>query len=347
MTEEETKTESAPTGNAALVPPRLRSAGLAGVGTSLLRLRELSVVLVAAGLFIYFMVSKPDVWLSLDNFGNVSDFVSAWTIIAAGEVMLLVCGEIDLSASMTYAMTPVIMMTVHNDGVSLVASLIIALLVATAIGLFNGAVTVYLGLPSFITTLGMLFLLHGITLEVSGSNPMAAPTGGNLVQALGGWRWSEILWAIAIAIAMQIVLTNTRWGAYTIATGANFLGASEAGIKVRQIKIRAFVVTAVFSGFAGILDGIHISQSYDPNGDPNLMFTAVAAAVIGGTALLGGSGTVIGAFFGACLLGILQDGFNVTGLSANTFIVVEGAAIILAMVLNTQLSRFRRGAKVA
>lgn len=347
MTDEQTKTESAPAGNGALVPARLRSAGLAGVGTSLLRLRELSVVIVAAALFVYFMVSKTGTWLSLDNFGNISDFVSAWTIIGAGEVMLLVCGEIDLSASMTYAMVPVIMMSIHNNGISLVASLILALLVAAAIGLFNGLVTVYLGLPSFITTLGTLFLLHGITLEVSGSNPLAAPTGGNLVRALGGWRWSEILWAIAIAIAMQIVLTNTKWGAYTIATGANFLGASEAGIKVRQIKIRAFVVTGIFSGFAGILDGIHISQSYDPNGDPNLMFTAVAAAVIGGTALLGGSGTVIGAFFGACLLGILQDGFNVTGLSANTFIVVEGAAIILAMVLNTQLSRFRRGAKVA
>jgi simple sugar transport system permease protein len=347
MTEEKTKTESAPAGNGLLVPARFRTAGLAGVGTSLLRLRELSVVLVAAALFIYFTIAKPGTWLSLDNFGNVSDFVAAWAIIAAGEVMLLVCGEIDLSASMTYAMTPIIMMSLHNDGISLVASLILAMLVAAVIGLFNGLVTVYLGLPSFITTLGTLFLLHGITLEVSGSNPLAAPTGGNLVQALGGWRWSEILWAIAIAIAMQIVLTSTKWGAYTIATGANFLGASEAGIQVRRIKVRAFVITAMFAGFAGILDGIHISQSYDPNGDPNLMFTAVAAAVIGGTALLGGSGTVIGAFFGACLLGILQDGFNVTGLSANTFIVVEGAAIILAMVLNTQLSRFRRGAKVA
>jgi len=350
MTEEQTKS-SPPTpnggSNGILVPARLRSAGLAGVGSSLLRLRELSVIIVAIALFAYFSIHSPSSFLSKSNFSNISDFVSAWAIIAAGEVMLLVCGEIDLSAAMTYALTPIVMMSLHGNGLPLFVAFLISLVVAATVGLFNGLVTVFLGLPSFITTLGTLFLLHGITLKISGSNPMAAPTEGNLVQALGGWKWSEILWAIAIAIAMQIVLTNTKWGAYTIATGANFVGAAEAGIKVRQIKIRAFLITAVFAGFAGTLDGIHISQSFDPNGDPNLMFTAVAASVIGGTALLGGSGTVIGAFFGAALLGILQDGFNIIGLTATTFVVVEGAAIILAMVANTQLTRFRQSARAA
>jgi len=345
MTEEKTKSRAAEAGSA-LTASRLRSAGLAGVGTSLLRVRELSVIVVAAALFAYFSIRKPGAFVGLDNFSNVCDFVSAWTIIAAGEVMLLVCGEIDLSAGMMYAMTPVIMMSLNGDGIPLFIALVMALLISATFGVFNGLVTVFLGLPAFITTLGTLFLVQGLALKISNS-PVTAPTGSNLSQALGGWRWSEIFWAIAIAVAMQIVLTSTKWGAYTIATGGNALAAAEAGIKVHIIKIRAFVITAVFAGFAGILDGIHISHSYDPNGNNDYMFTAVAASVIGGTALLGGSGTVIGAFFGACLLGILRDGFNVIGLSATSFIVVEGLAIILAMVLNTQLTRFRRGAKVA
>ena len=117
------------------------------------------------------------------------------------------------------------------------------------------------------------------------------------------------------AIVLQIVLTQTRWGTYTIATGANTLGSSEAGIHTRLIRIRAFILTAVLSGVAGVLDGTHISQSFDPNAGGNvLMFLAVASCVIGGTALLGGSGTVIGAFLGALLLGVLQDGFNIRGI---------------------------------
>lgn len=328
---------------------RVRSTGLRGVGQNLMRLRELSVVLVTAVLFAYFAIGQGSAFTGKDNLGNIANYTSAAAIIAAGEVMLLVCGEIDLSAGMTFAMTPILMMLLHNNqSLPLGIALVVALLVAAAFGLFNGLVTVLLRLPAFITTLGTLYLVHGLTLKVAGSHPEPAPTDGTFVQVFASqshW-WSEIVWAIAIVVVMQIVLTSTRWGAYTIATGGNYLGAAEAGIKVRAMKVRAFVITAVFAGFAGVLDGIHTPQSFDPNaGGNDLMFTAVAASVIGGTALLGGSGTVIGALFGALLLGILQDGFNIKGLSVNTFIMVEGIAIILAMVLNTQLTRFRRGAR--
>jgi simple sugar transport system permease protein len=116
---------------------------------------------------------------------------------------------------------------------------------------------------------------------------------------------------------------------------------------VRRIKIRAFVLTAFLSGLAGILDGTNIAKSFDPNaGGNNLMFTAIAAAVIGGTALLGGSGTVVGAALGALLLAVLQDGFNIQGISATTFVIVEGFAILLAMTVNIYFTRFRARAKV-
>lgn len=335
--------------DAQVAASRVRSSGLRGVGQSLMRLRELSVVLVTVVLFLYFAIGHGSAFTSVTNLGNIASYVAAPAIIAAGEVMLLVCGEIDLSAGMTFAMTPILMMLLHNNqGLPLLLAFLIALLVAATFGLFNGLVTVFLRLPSFITTLGTLYLVHGLTLKVNSSQPESAPQGGTFMKVFGDpntW-WSEIAWAIGLVIIMQIVLTNTKWGAYTIAAGGNYFGAAEAGIKVRVIKIRAFVITALFAGFAGVLDGIHTPHSFDPNaGGNDLMFTAVAASVIGGTALLGGSGTVIGAFFGALLLGILQDGFNIISLSAETFIMVEGLAIIAAMVLNTQLTRFRRGAR--
>jgi simple sugar transport system permease protein len=315
--------------------------------TSALRLRELSVVVVVIGLFVYFGVANS-AFFSKDNFGNIADLTSATAIVAAGEVFLLVCGEIDLSAGMTFALAPFMMMAADDRGVPLLFSLLIALVGCALIGLGNGLITQLLKLPSFITTLGTLYLLHGITLKVSNNFPRPAPTGGTVVRIFGGAAWSEILWAVVICVVMQVVLTQTKMGANTIATGANPVAAAEAGIRTRQIKIRAFVLTAVFAGFAGILDGIHISQSFDPSaGGNDLMFAAVASCVIGGTALLGGSGTVIGAFFGALLLGVLQDGFNIQGISATTFIIIEGVAILLAMFFNTQLTRFRRSAKAA
>ena len=231
-------------------------------------------------------------------------------------------------------------------GLPLWLCLIISLTIAALIGVFNGLVTQYLKLPSFITTLGTLYVLHGISLTIAGSTPLPAPQDGVIPAIFGGWMWSELLWTIGIVLIMQVVLTQTRWGAHTIATGANYLGAAEAGIKVRQIKTRAFVITAVFAGLAGILDGTNIAKSFDPSaGGNNLMFSAIAASVIGGTALLGGSGTVIGAALGALLLAVLQDGFNIEGISATTFVIVEGIAILLAMTLNTWLARFRTRAK--
>jgi simple sugar transport system permease protein len=322
-----------------------RLPGLAALPATLLRLRELSVVVVVIVLVVYFSVSNSSFFTS-SNIGNVANFASAAAIIAAGEVFLLVCGEIDLSTGMTFALTPFVMMSVDDSGAPLLVSLIVALIVAAAIGLFNGLVNQLLKLPSFITTLGTLYLLHGITLKVSHNFPRPAPQHGVLMHILGAAKWSEIIWAVALAIVMQVVLTQTRWGVHTIATGANSLGAAEAGIKIRWVKIRAFMIASSFAGLGGVLEGVHISQSFDPNaGGNDLMFEAVAACVIGGTALVGGSGTVIGACFGALLLAVLQDGFNIQGINATTFIVIEGAAILIAMVLNTQLARLRRGVK--
>jgi simple sugar transport system permease protein len=330
-------------------PPERSPSGLKSATNRVLRVRELSVLFVDIVLIVYFGLANPE-FFTVGNFQNIANFFSAAALIAVGETFLLICGEIDLSAGMTFGLIPVIMVSLNGEageGLPLWLCVIISLTIAALIGVFNGLVTQYLKLPSFITTLGTLYVLHGVSLTIAGSTPLPAPQEGIVPAILGGWMWSELLWTIGIVLIMQVVLTQTRWGAHTIATGANVLGASEAGIKVRQIKTRSFVITAVFAGFAGILDGTNIAKSFDPSaGGNNLMFTAIAASVIGGTALLGGSGTVVGAALGALLLAVLQDGFNIEGISATTFVIVEGVAILLAMTLNTWLARFRTRAKV-
>jgi simple sugar transport system permease protein len=314
---------------------------LAGI---LLRRREASIIVVAIILVVYFQVSNQN-FLTQDNIRTVSQFAAATAIISAGEVMLLICGEIDLSAGMVFAFAPFIMFFSYQAGLPIWVAIIFGLLASAAVGLFNGLVTVLLKVPSFITTLGTLFLLEGITLTISNGFPALTPNVGAFNQVFGNSPYSEIIWAIAIVIVMQIVLSFTKWGLHTVATGSNLLGASETGVNVNRVKIGNFILCSVFGGFAGILEGFRIT-SIDPlAGGTPIMFAAVAGAVIGGTSLMGGLGTIVGAFLGVLVLSILNDGFTLLGVSAFTFDIILGAAILIAMILNVRLQLLREAGR--
>jgi simple sugar transport system permease protein len=197
-------------------------------------------------------------------------------------------------------------------------------------------------LSSFITTLGMGFFLEGMTYIQSNAEPVPPPITGALGNVLGGWRWSELVWALAIIAIMQVALSYTKYGVYAQAAGGNPLSAAESGIKVSWVKVATFALTSLFAGLAGLVDQIRVG-SFDPtSGGSVMMFMAVASAVIGGTALLGGSGTVVGALFGAVLLAIIQNGFTLSGVNAYAFDVVIGIAVVAAMLLNVYISNLRR-----
>src|SRR2546426_2036029 len=314
---------------------------LAGI---LLRRREASIIVVAIILVVYFQVSNQN-FLTQANIRTVSQFAAATAIISAGEVMLLICGEIDLSAGMVFAFAPFIMYFTYQAGLPIWVGIIFGLLASAVVGLFNGSITVLLKVPSFITTLGTLFMLMGITLTISNGFPALTPPVGAFNQVFGNSPYSEIIWAIAIVIVLQIVLSFTKWGLHTVATGSNLLGASETGVNVNRVKIGNFMLCSVFAGFAGILEGFRIT-SIDPlAGGPNIMFAAVAGAVIGGTSLMGGLGTIVGAFLGVLVLSILNDGFTLLGVSAFTFDIILGAAILIAMILNVRLQLLREAGR--
>nr|WP_218103914.1 ABC transporter permease [Thermogemmatispora onikobensis] len=309
-----------------------------------LRQREASIVVVAIALIIYFQFSNQ-AFLSTQNIRTLSQFVAATAIISAGEVMLLICGEIDLSVGQVYALAPFIMYFANQAGLPLLVGLILGLLVCALVGLFNGLITVVLKVPSFITTLGTLFLINGLTLTISQGFPVLTPSEGWVNEIFGHAAYAEIIWAIAIAIVMQVVLSWTRWGLHTVATGGNLLGASEVGVNVARIKIGNFMLCSVLGGFAGTLEAFRIT-SIDPlAGGTDIMFMAVAGAVIGGTALTGGLGTIVGAFLGTLVLSILRDGFTLLGVSAFTFDIILGAAILVAMILNVRLRLWREAGR--
>ena len=229
-----------------------RRAFWSNLGGIFLRRREASIILVAILLVIYFQASNQN-FFTQANIRTISQFAAATAIIAAGEVMLLICGEIDLSVGNVFALAPFIMYFTNQAGLPLWVGIIFGLLVSAVVGLLNGLVTVLLKVPSFITTLGTLFLLNGLTLIISNGFPVLTPQAGAINQVFGNSAYSEIIWAITIAIVMQIVLFYTRWGLHTVATGGNLLGANESGVNVNGVKIWNFMLASVFGGFAGIL----------------------------------------------------------------------------------------------
>jgi simple sugar transport system permease protein len=339
-----------------------------------LTLREGSIIVVTLLTILYFSITTEH-FFTHANFVNVLPYFAPFAILAAGEVLLMVAGEIDLSIGSVYLFSPFMFYQFSEAGLPLVPCLILALLCSAVVGVINGIFVEVIGVSSFITTLGMLLGLGGLTLIISHAQPVAMPGAdvtthtvnvthivngqkivlpeqvneiGTFAKVFGAGAYSELIWALVIVLGTQVLLTLTRWGTYTIAVGGNRLGAREAGINVRLTVIRNFIVCSVFAGLVGVLEATRAgSVTPDTAGASESMFRAVSAAVIGGTLLIGGVGTAIGALFGALFLGVLRDGLTLKGVNADYLDFILGLAILGAMVINIYVGKVRKGSGVA
>lgn len=301
-------------------------------------LTEVVSALVAVALAIFFTIRSPNFFTS-DNALVLSQFIAPFAIFALAEVPILILGEIDLSVGQMYIASPFFVSYWHHAGVPVLPGIVLALLVCCGLGLINGLVSIRLRVPSFIATLGMAFVLRGIILIYSNgapTNPIGSPM---LVKILGGWSWSEAIWALGIAALMHVMLRGTTFGLHIVAVGGNRESARESGIRIDYVRIWCFVLCALLGGLIGILDGYHLG-SLDPATDGlTFMFYGVTSAVIGGTALTGGRGTMVGACIGACVLGMIKNGFLILGTSSFALDLVTGLTILIAMILNIQIER--------
>jgi len=316
-------------------------------GAVFIRQREATILVVTVALLVYFSLASST-FLTAGNISNLlSGYAAPIILLAIGEVLLLICGEIDLSVGFVLTFSPFLMhYLIDYYSVPVIPAILLCLLFGVIVGWVNAFLTVTVGLPSFITTLGTGFILYGLVLTTSNAYPATIPVKAASYAKIFGTQsgfgqWSPIIWGVVLVIIFQIVLTRTRYGLHTIATGGNLLGARESGINVARVKYTAFMIT----GFMGALAGLQ-TAFYDNTIDPSAgqytpMFFAVTAAVIGGTAMLGGTGTIIGAFLGAIVLATLQDGLSILGISANPLDIIFGAAIIIAMIANVRLARLR------
>jgi simple sugar transport system permease protein len=317
------------------------------MGRTVLRLflyqRELTPIVITIGLFVYFTIRAGSTFTGSLSLNSAAGYAGPIGAIAVGEVLLLVLAEIDLSVGQVFLFCPWVMYWAHNDGLPLVLAIVIALLAAAAVGAINGLITVRLNVPSFVTTLATNFILYGAVLVYSNDAeaspiPLSGQTGFGS-QLMGVWKWSEILWVVGITIFLSVLLTRTRFGVRIIATGGNLVGAAEAGVPIRRVKVWCFVLCSFLAGLVGIVDAVKYGSLDPGNFGVDYILYAVGACVIGGTALTGGRGTVLGALIGAILIGILEDGLTLIGVSTNDFFIWVGVVIIVAMALNVQFDR--------
>jgi simple sugar transport system permease protein len=329
--------------------PRALLSGALSLGRRFLTLREGSVIVITVATALYFTI-KTDRFATIDNFKTLLPYFAPVAILAAGEVFLMINGEIDLSIGAVYLFAPFIFYEINNGGVPLIASLILAMLACMVVGLINGFFTAIIGINSFIATLGMLLSLEGLTLIISHAQPVETPgtdvaTVTTFAKIFGAGTYSQLIWALLVVAILQVVLSFTRWGIYTVAVGSNRLGSGEAGIRVRLVIMRNFILCSTCAALVGVLEAVRTSSVQpDPSGANEVLFDGISAAVIGGTLLAGGSGTVVGALIGALFLGILRDGLIIQGVNADYLSFYLGLAIIIAMAANTYVGRVRTGA---
>ncbi len=358
-----TKEQAAPTIEPTLTTTRKAGVNLPRTVTErflfiISRYREASIAAVAIVLVVYFQIGSHGQFIETQFMGVVFRDTGRLGLIAVAEAMLMITGEIDLSVGSTFALAPYTMGLLSVIwGVPLAVGAIVGIALGVLVGVINGVITVHFRVPSLITTVGTLFFLQGIVVSIYNSQPIMTPVeepfneffGESLynprADALLSWHWwsafTPVLWAILIVAVLAVVLNRTTFGLHTVATGSNIIGAREIGVRTDRIKVYNFMIAGGLAGFAGIINTLQFSSADPAAGAGFLNLEAIAAAVIGGTSLLGGSGTAIGAFIGAFVVATLNNGLVMIGAQATVSDLFLGAGILAAMLLNVQVDRLR------
>lgn len=310
-------------------------------------LAGIALLLILVGLFQW---RSDGVFLSAENFRGVLGILPEVALVATGVTLLMICGEFDLSVGSVFALMPMTAAILMNDGVSFWPAVLLGLAVCAGIGLVNGIVTIRFGIPSFIATLGMLFMARSMTVVVSGGFPPLLPDdipSWVFTQFIGPGQLFRMsfLWFIGLAAIVAALLSLTNFGNWVRATGGFLDAASSMGIPVLWVKMVCFVVCSMLAGFAGLVQVLRLGSPL-PSIGIGLELQAVAAAVIGGAALTGGIGTIFGAVVGALLIRVIDNGLVLSQVDANWFQFAIGALTILAVVANAWLRRMGRRIRV-
>ena len=311
---------------------------------------ELAAVAGSILVFAFFAVVAGDSgFLTTGGAASYLEVAAQLGIVAVPVAMLMIAGEFDLSVgSMVGAAGMIIAITTSEYGWPLVAGVLVAFVVALAIGFLNGYLVIKTGLPSFIVTLGMLFALRGLTIgfarlltgrtQIGLSDAVSnSPLTPLFAGSIGDFSVT-IVWWLLLAVLGTWVLQRTVFGNWIFGAGGDPNAARNVGVPVSRVKIILFMCTAASAALLATIQVLD-AGSADVLRGTLLELQAIAAAVIGGVLLTGGYGSVIGALFGALIFGMVQQGIFFTGVSTDWFQVFVGVMLLIAVVFNNFIRR--------
>ncbi|MCO1602950.1 ABC transporter permease [Desulfosporosinus nitroreducens] len=302
--------------------------------------KKYSIYMILVGLFIVCSLANPN-FLSVNNLTNISRQLSVTTILALGATLLIISGMLDLSSGSVLALAGVFAVSTYKATGSLLLALTVGILTGIVCNVINAIMVSTFKAPPFIATLAMLTVARGVALlYTKGQNILQLGNFTELGQGSIGVIPIPIIFLIAIAILTWYLLNHTRFGRSLYAVGGNEEAAIASGINVHNVKYTAFIINGIFVGIAGVLFMSRVNAGL-PNGAINYEFTALTAAIIGGTSFSGGIGTVGGTLAGAFIVGFLDNIMNLNNVDSYMQQIVRGTIIALAVIYDIR-SRNRR-----
>lgn len=312
------------------------AADRAGGFANRFNLQQYVVYLGFLAIFLFFAVVLRDSgFLTVRNLSNIVLQTAPVTIMAIGLVYAMAAGEIDLSIGSIVAVAA-LAAAVTSNAYGLVPGVLAGLGAGLLIGLLNGALVAYVKLPSFLVTLATMGLFAGVARSMTNlrSIPVIDQTFTGFFGSGSFLGIPSLIWWTAIAVAAgHIIFRESRFGAHLLATGDNARAAAVSGISVPRIRLAVLTVSGGLAGLAGLLYAGRLQAAKYTLGETDLM-TVIAAVIVGGTLLNGGKGSIIGALVGSLMMGMLNNGLILMGLSVSDQMIVRGLIILAAVAVS-------------
>jgi ribose transport system permease protein len=310
-------------------------------GRWLIRTQEGVLLLIIIALCVFLTIRSP-VFLTGRNIGVLFSVVSMTAITAYAMTMLMISGEVDLSVGSVQALVGVAAMIVLNQTHNLALGIVVGLVIGAAVGLVNAGATLGLNINSLIVTLAMLNIIRGLaylTTQAAVQNfhkmPSFARLGNGFLDLGFAHIPLPIVYMLVIFFVMLLIMTRTTFGRYVYAVGGNPRAAVLSGIRTRSIKTVAFVVTGMAAATSAIILLSRMNSGQN-NAGFGFEMQVVAAALLGGTGLGGGAGSLVGTFLAVLLLAILNNGITLLRIHPNWSMIMNGLLILLAIFLDSR-----------
>jgi len=314
-----------------------------------------------AWLFLAFLILGFEIWSRVSfggtflfnpfNIQSIAVFAVAPLLLATGQTFVIISGGIDLSLGFIMGLAAVVAAHVINwatpgmgFGFAVLFGGLVAVLVAGIPGMVNGMLVAFLNVPPFIGTLGMFGVARGVAFLLAGGTTV--PVKNEVFAAIGNGRFHGVPYIIMVTavfvLIMHYILSQTKFGQHNYAIGANPQAARRAGINIKWHLLRLYVLSGMCAGLAGVLYAARFSAGAAQAGEP-LLLDSVAAVVIGGASLFGGSGTILGTVAGALVIAVIQYGLVFINVAPFWQFISVGVVIIISVLIDQAQRRFSGG----